>query len=314
MNTLHFKYAVEVERTGSISQAAENLFMAQPNLSKAIHELEDTLGITIFERTSRGVIPTEQGKEFLVYAKRILAELDRMKSIYVSASDRDGIQQTKVSIPRGSYISTSVARFVDSLDPEKEIRINLRETNSIETVINVAENNYNFGIIRYQTVNEKYFLDYLREKGLEYDILWQFECKILMSKDNEMANEEELDYAKLKKAQIEIVHGDNVIPYLSVPEIQNPNDSDGAKVKRVYVYERGSQFELLRHCKNTFMWVSPMPKDTLEIVGLKEKKCDMENNSFKDIVIYRKGYRFSETDKKLLNKIYEEKNEILFSK
>ena len=53
MNTLHFKYAVEVERTGSISQAAENLFMAQPNLSKAIRELEDTLGITIFKRTSK---------------------------------------------------------------------------------------------------------------------------------------------------------------------------------------------------------------------------------------------------------------------
>lgn len=56
MNTLHFKYAVEVEKTGSISQAAENLFMAQPNLSKAIRELEDTLGITIFRRTSKGVV------------------------------------------------------------------------------------------------------------------------------------------------------------------------------------------------------------------------------------------------------------------
>ena len=65
MNTLHFKYAVEVEKTGSISQAAENLFMAQPNLSKSIKELEDTLGIGVFERTSKGVIPTIQGKEFL---------------------------------------------------------------------------------------------------------------------------------------------------------------------------------------------------------------------------------------------------------
>lgn len=58
MNTLHFKYAVEVERTRSITQAAENLYMAQPNLSKAIKELEDNLGITIFERTSKGTIPT----------------------------------------------------------------------------------------------------------------------------------------------------------------------------------------------------------------------------------------------------------------
>ena len=68
MNTLHLKYAVEVERTGSITQAAENLYMGQPNLSKAIMELEETLGFMIFERTSKGVIPTQKGTSFLVYA------------------------------------------------------------------------------------------------------------------------------------------------------------------------------------------------------------------------------------------------------
>ena len=53
MNTLYFKYAVEVERTGSITQAADNLYMGQPNLSKAIKELEDTFGITIFKGHQR---------------------------------------------------------------------------------------------------------------------------------------------------------------------------------------------------------------------------------------------------------------------
>ena len=51
-NLLYFKYAVEVERTGSISRAAENLYMGQPHLSKAIRELEETFGIAIFNRTS----------------------------------------------------------------------------------------------------------------------------------------------------------------------------------------------------------------------------------------------------------------------
>ena len=53
MNTLHLKYALEVERSGSISQAAQNLFMAQPNLSKAIRDLESDLGYQIFKRKSR---------------------------------------------------------------------------------------------------------------------------------------------------------------------------------------------------------------------------------------------------------------------
>ena len=72
MNTLYFRYAVEIEKTHSITQAAENLYMAQPNLSKAIKELENTLGITIFRRTSKGVLPTEQGMKFLKYAKQVL--------------------------------------------------------------------------------------------------------------------------------------------------------------------------------------------------------------------------------------------------
>jgi DNA-binding transcriptional LysR family regulator len=61
MNTLFFKYAIEIERTRSITKAAENLFMAQPNLSKAIKEMEETLGFSIFERNSKGIMPTQKG-------------------------------------------------------------------------------------------------------------------------------------------------------------------------------------------------------------------------------------------------------------
>ena len=72
MNLMHLKYAVEVEKTRSISKAAENLFMSQPNLSRAIKELEETLGITIFKRTSKGMSLTPQGEEFMQYARKII--------------------------------------------------------------------------------------------------------------------------------------------------------------------------------------------------------------------------------------------------
>lgn len=85
MNILHLKYAVEVEKTHSINRAAENLFMAQPNLSRAIRELEESLGITIFRRTSKGISVTPQGEEFLQYAKKILAQIDEVESLYKNA-------------------------------------------------------------------------------------------------------------------------------------------------------------------------------------------------------------------------------------
>ena len=78
MNITHLKYAVEVARTGSISQAAENLFMSQPNLSKAIKEFESRLGFAIFRRTSRGMEPTPKGADFLALGENILAEIAEM--------------------------------------------------------------------------------------------------------------------------------------------------------------------------------------------------------------------------------------------
>ena len=84
MNLLHLKYAVEVEKTGSITRAAERLYMGQPNLSKAIRELEDSLGITIFRRTSKGVVPTREGAVFLGYAKSIAAWVEQVEKLYGS--------------------------------------------------------------------------------------------------------------------------------------------------------------------------------------------------------------------------------------
>ena len=66
MNLQLLEYAVEVEKTGSITQAAENLYMNQPHLSRAIKELEKEMGIQIFSRTRRGIVPTEVGEEFLL--------------------------------------------------------------------------------------------------------------------------------------------------------------------------------------------------------------------------------------------------------
>ena len=82
MNILHLKYAVEVAKTKSISKAAENLYMGQPNLSRAIKELEESLGITIFDRTPKGITLTPQGEEFLQYARRIISQVDEVEQMY----------------------------------------------------------------------------------------------------------------------------------------------------------------------------------------------------------------------------------------
>ena len=136
MNTLYFRYAIEVERSRSITQAADHLYMAQPNLSKAIKELEEMLGIEIFQRTSKGVIPTKKGAQFLAYARNVLAQIDKMQAL--SEADSTTKQSFNLSFPRGSYISQAFTFFVAELDDEKEIELNIQETNSMQTINNVS--------------------------------------------------------------------------------------------------------------------------------------------------------------------------------
>ena len=312
MNTLHFKYAVEVEKTGSISQAAENLFMAQPNLSKAIRELEDTFGITIFRRTSKGVVPTDEGSEFLQYARNIMKQIDNMESIYTAGKNKPQRQTLKISVPRGSYISSAFSEFVSKLDMEKSINVKIRETNSVDTIKNVADNNYNFGIVRYKTAFEKYFLDYIAEKGLIYDAIWEFESLVVMNEKHPLANEKNINFDELSAMSIEIVHGDKIVPYLSVPEISKPTAQEGAPIRRICVYERGIQLDILSKVPLCYMWTSRIAEDVLSKYGLIQRACHMPDNKFKDILIYPKGYEFTPEDKVFIDSLYREKNKVAF--
>lgn len=67
-------YAVEIAETGSFSQAAKNLYIAQPNLSRAIRQLEDELGYSVFTRSSDGAVPTPLGLEFMEHARMVCSE------------------------------------------------------------------------------------------------------------------------------------------------------------------------------------------------------------------------------------------------
>jgi len=79
MNLLHMKHALEVAKAGSLSKASEALLIAAPNISRSIKELEMDLGITIFERTTKGMVLTPDGEAFVNFAKDILGQIDEME-------------------------------------------------------------------------------------------------------------------------------------------------------------------------------------------------------------------------------------------
>jgi DNA-binding transcriptional LysR family regulator len=300
-NIQQLKYAVEVEKTGSISKAAENLYMNQPNLSKSIRDLEEDLGITIFARTGKGMVPTERGREFLSYAKDILAQIAQMEALYKPAPDKK--VRFDVCVPRASYISYAFTEFVKSLDPHADIGINYRETNSMRAIRNVAEGVNNLAVVRYQTLYERYFLSALTERSLQFQPIWEFSYLALMSKLHPLARREPIDFPDLQK-YTEIIHGDLSVPALPVAEARVLAQANEKK-KTIAVYERGSQFELLSRIPTTYMWVSPMPPDVLDCFQLVEKRCAMSKNKYKDILITRTGYQLSQEDLLFIQKMRE---------
>lgn len=299
MNILHLKYALEVEKTRSISKAAENLYMGQPNLSRAIKELEESLGITIFKRTTKGISLTPHGEEFMQYAKKIISQIDEVEAMYKNGKvDK---QTFSVSVPRASYISCAFTEFARKIDPKRSAEIFYKETNSMKAINNILQADYKFGIIRYQTTFEQYFHNLLYEKGLTSEVIWEFSYVAAMSKHNPLASKETIELSDLKD-YIEIAHADPYVPSLPLIDSKKAELSEFVD-KRIFVFERGSQMDLLSQVHNTFMWVSPTPQRLLDIYELVEKPCPANTKKYKDVLIYRQGYRFTDLDKNFIDEI-----------
>jgi DNA-binding transcriptional LysR family regulator len=304
LNILHLKYAVEVAKTGSISQAAENLYMGQPNLSKAIRELETNIGMQLFKRSSKGATPTPKGAEFLKYAKNILIQINEMEALY--SPDNEDRQRFSICVPRGSYISHAFAHFAASLDLNKEIDIGFKETNSMRAISIVNDGESNLAIIRYQLSHEPYYMNLMSEKQLDSELIWEFEYLALMSEAHPLADSPKISRDQLFRG-IEIVHGDISIPFAS-PESQ-PRPSDKDTHRRIYVYERGSQFDLLSMVPSTYMWVSPLPLETLARHRLVQRKC-CGGLRYRDVLVYPRGYQRTPLDSAFISTLFSVRDEV----
>lgn len=303
MNLLHLKYAVEVARVGSLNKAAENLIIAQPNLSRAVKELEAEIGATIFERTPKGVYLTAQGEEFIGHAKGILKQIEHMENMY--KDDHPIRRRFSVSVPRAGYICDAFVKFSESVQ-SRAYELFYKETNSKRTIQNVLDSDYNIGIIRYAENYEKYFEAMLMEKGLSYEVISEFSYKLIMSRNSPLAEKEEIKYSDLEK-YIEIAHADPYVPSVSLSKVQKEELPDNIN-RRIFVFERSSQMDILCTNKSTFMWVSPTPKETLDRYGLITRNCSENKKIYKDVLIYKQGYKLSELDKRFIKEVEAARN------
>ena len=303
------KYAFEVARTGSLSKASEVLLVAVPNISRSIKELEADLGITIFDRTAKGMTLTPVGEEFMAYAKNILKQIEEVEKTFKEGTQKN--QKFSISVPRACYISEAFAEFSKTLTKDSA-EIFYKETNSQRTINNLLNRDYKLGIIRYAENYDKYFKAMLEEKGFSYEMVTEFSYKLIMSEDNPLSKKENILFDDLKN-YIEIAHADPYVPSLPLSKIVKEELPDNIS-RRIFIFERASQFDLLSKNPETFMWVSPTPDELLKRYNLVHKDCAENKKVYKDVLIYKKGYKLTKLDKRFIATLIQSKEKFSHTK
>lgn len=308
MNTLHFKYALEVEKTGSITQAADNLYMGQPSLSKAIKELEDTLQIEIFKRSPRGMVPTKEGAQFLQYARNILVQLDNMEQI---AKEKNGeLKSLRITLPQSSYLFQAAASFSAAIFQKQSISLDFLELNNRLALQFLSEGKCNFSVLRIPQDYFFYYQDYCSSRNLKMETIWTFEEQAVFSAATAFSLNQALSSEDLEPL-IEIRFQNSELPGrgLDLPENPSPGPIKKETGRTLTLTSYGQALSFLTRNPDAYLRSEPLSSEILEthrltVLSLKDAL------KYQDVLLYQEGYRFCKTERLFIDCIYQQKNHI----
>jgi hypothetical protein len=149
----------------------------------------------------------------------------------------------------------------------------------------------------------------LEEKGLAYELVSEFSYVLIMSKNNPLADKSEITFDDLTP-YIEIAHADPYVPSMPLSKVVKEELPDNID-RRIFIFERASQFDLLCENPETFMWVSSASDKILDRYNLVQKVCKENKKIYKDVLIYKEGYKLSRLDNEFITKLCDSKRKYL---
>ena len=195
MTLQQIKYVIGIAETGSLNKAAEKLYVSQPSLTATIHDLEDELGITIFNRTGRGVTLTNDGTEFLTSARQLYIDYQTVMEKY---GDNGKIKK-KFGVSTQHY-SFAVKSFVEMVKDfnTNEYEFAIRETKTREVIDDVASLKSEIGILYLSDFNRKAITSILKSKELEFHHLIDCKAYVYIWKGHPLANKKNISLSQLE--------------------------------------------------------------------------------------------------------------------
>lgn len=240
MKLQQMRYLIEISKTRSISKAAQNLYMTQPSLSKAISNLEEELHIEVFERGSRGIQFTPEGAELLVYAKQLLEQVETIKKRFSQIKTEEAV---RFSVSTQHY-AFAVYAFILLLNSQggKSFDLHLREGKTSEIIDDVFSQKSSLGVIFLSSSTDRLMRRILNEKGIEFHPLASAAPHVFVNRNHPLNA-----YEKVSLSQLE--------PYPCLTYEQGSDSFNFAEEvvsisqprQRVFVKDRASLINLILH-------------------------------------------------------------------
>jgi len=186
MTLQQLRYVIEVANRGSMNEAAKRLFISQPSLSNAIRELEQSIGITIFERSNKGILLSKAGAEFLGYARQVIEQAELLENRYLNA--KPSPQHFSVSTHHYAFAVNAFVKLVDRYGQE-EYELALMETKTHEIIEHVRTQRSEIGILYVNEFNSKVINRLLRDANLTFTSLFKAKAHIFISIHNPLARQ-----------------------------------------------------------------------------------------------------------------------------
>ena len=238
MTLQQLKYVITVAETGTITEAANKLYISQPSLTNAIHELEKEMNIVIFNRTNKGISLSREGNDFLGYARQVLEQAAILEDKY--KRNHGGKKQFCVSTQHYSF---AVNAFVDLVKEygQDEYDFSLRETQTYEIIEDVVRMKSELGILFMNDFNEKVIGKLLKSHDLEFHLLFTAKPHVFISREHPLARQSVITNKELEQ-----------YPYLSFEQGEHNSFyfseeifSESERKKNIRVRDRATLFNLL---------------------------------------------------------------------
>lgn len=184
MRIQQLHYIIKIVETGSMNEAAKQLFITQPSLSNAVRDLEREMGIDIFNRNPKGITLTKDGVEFLSYARQVVEQTALLEERYKSKTTHREL--FSVSSQHYAFVVNAFVSLLGEADMT-QYELFLRETRTWEIIDDVKNFRSEIGVLFLNSYNRDVLTKMFDDNHLTYTSLFKAHPHIFVSKDNHLA-------------------------------------------------------------------------------------------------------------------------------